>query len=248
MHAIIPCACGDYSRDGSRRIAPWMENGCAPLRMCYDAREVKTRMETHDPVRFLQSEVARLRDENRGLKEELGILRSSVRTLSGLQDLIHQLSPGMDVIALLDDLLASALAVVGASAGSLMLLDEETGELVFAVVHGQARDRLKGYRLAPGEGIAGWVSTNRVSQTLTDVRQDARFSPMVDETFGFHTRSLSCVPLLDGERVLGVIEAINKTSDREFSDDDSSLLMVVAQLAAVAIVRAESFPETGATA
>jgi sigma-B regulation protein RsbU (phosphoserine phosphatase) len=213
------------------------------MRLCYHAREAKHGMETHDPVRFLQSEVSRLRDENRGLKEELGILRSSVRTLSGLQDLIHKLSPGMNVIALLDDLLASALAVVGASAGSLMLVDEETGELVFAVVHGQARDRLKGYRLAPGEGIAGWVATNRVPQTVIDVRQDPRFSPMVDETFGFHTRMLTCVPLLDGERVLGVIEAINKTSDREFTDDDSSLLMVVAQLAAVAILRAESFPE-----
>lgn len=205
------------------------------------------RMETHDPVRLLQLEVARLRDENHDLKEELGILRSSVRTLSGLQDLIHGLSPGMNVIALLDDLLASALAVVGASAGTLMLLDEETSELVFAVVHGQARDRLQGYRLAPGEGIAGWVATNRVPQTVTDVRLDPRFSPMVDETFGFHTRSLSCVPLLDGERVLGVIEAINKTSDREFSDADSNLLMVVAQLAGVAIVRAESFPDPGAT-
>src|SRR3990170_1997574 len=81
-------------------------------------------MDTHDPVRFLQLEVGRLRDENRELKEELGILRSSVRTLSSLQDLIRGLSPGMDVIALLDDLLASALAVVGASDGSLMLLVE----------------------------------------------------------------------------------------------------------------------------
>ncbi|OGO71598.1 MAG: hypothetical protein A2Z37_01405 [Chloroflexi bacterium RBG_19FT_COMBO_62_14] len=202
-------------------------------------------MDTHDPVRFLQLEVGRLRDENRELKEELGILRSSVRTLSSLQDLIRGLSPGMDVIALLDDLLASALAVVGASDGSLMLLDEDTGELVFAVVHGVERDRLKGYRLAPGEGIAGWVAANRKPQIVTDVRLDPRFSPMVDETFGFHTRSLTCVPLLDGDRVLGVIEAINKTSDREFTDEDNSMLMVVAQLAAVAIVRAESFPEPG---
>ena len=202
-------------------------------------------MDTHDPVRFLQLEVGRLRDENRELKEELGILRSSVHTLSALQDLIRDLSPGMDVIALLDDLLASALAVVGASDGSLMLLDDDTGELAFAVVHGVARDQLKGYRLAPGEGIAGWVAANRKPQIVTDVRLDPRFSPMVDETFGFHTRSLTCVPLLDGDRVLGVIEAVNKTSDREFTDDDNSMLMVVAQLAAVAIVRAESFPDPG---
>src|SRR3972149_5331488 len=112
-----------------------------------------------------------------------------------------------------------------------MLPEEETSELVFAVVHGQACDRLQGYRLAPGEGIAGWVATNRVPQTVTDVRLDPRFSPMVDETFGFHTRSLSCVPLLDGDRGFAKIGAILKTNDFWVSHHHSPLLMVVAQLA-----------------
>jgi GAF domain-containing protein len=61
----------------------------------------------------------------------------------------------------------------------------------------------------------------------------------VDETFDFQTRSLAAWPLLDGERVLGVVEALNKSSDREFSELDYALLRVVAQLAAAALVRAE---------
>ncbi|MCK4962880.1 MAG: GAF domain-containing protein, partial [Anaerolineales bacterium] len=111
------------------------------------------------------------------------------------------------------------------------------------VVHGEARDSLTGYRLPPGQGIAGWVATNRTPLVLRDVRNDPRFFPQVDETFGFQTRTLACVPLLDGERVLGVIEAINKISDREFSPEDHDLLLIVAQLAAVAISRAETFTE-----
>ncbi len=200
-------------------------------------------MDTRDPVRFLQLEANRLRDENRELREELTILRSSVRILSALQDLIQRLTPETDVIAMLDDLLASALTVLGASDGSLLLIDEDTGELVFAVVHGEARERLTGYRMPPGKGIAGWVAVNRNPQVVRDVRNDPRFYPRVDETFGFQTRTLACVPLLDGERVLGVIEAINKVSDREFSPEDHDLLMIVAQLAAVAIARAEAFAE-----
>ncbi len=200
-------------------------------------------MDTRDPVRFLQLEANRLRDENRELREELTILRSSVRILSALQDLIQRLTPETDVIAMLDDLLASALTVLGASDGSLLLIDEDTGELVFAVVHGEARERLTGYRMPPGKGIAGWVAVNRNPQVVRDVRNDPRFYPRVDETFGFQTRTLACVPLLDGERVLGVIEAINKVSDREFSPEDHDLLMIVAQLAAVAIARAETFAE-----
>jgi GAF domain-containing protein len=188
-------------------------------------------------------EAARLREENRELRDELAVLRSSVRALSALQDLIQQVTPATDVIALLDDLLASALAVLGASDGSLLLLDDETGELVFAVVRGEARNRLTGYRLPPGKGIAGWVADERLPLVVRDVRNDPRFYPQVDETMGFHTQSLACVPLIEGERVVGVIEAINKFSDREFNAEDNDLLMVLAQLASVVISRAESFTE-----
>jgi GAF domain-containing protein len=201
------------------------------------------RSEAHDPVRFLQLEVNRLKDENRDLKEELGMLRSSVRALSALQDVISRITRGTDVIALLDDLLGSALAVVGAGAGSLLLRDEDTGELAFAVVHGEARERLTGYRLPPGEGIAGWVAANRQAVTVSDVRSDDRFSPTVDETIGFQTRSMAAVPLLDGDRVLGVIEAVNKVGEHEFSEADHDMLTVVGYLAALAITRAESLVE-----
>lgn len=198
-------------------------------------------MESRDPLRSLQLEVSRLRDENRLLREEVAFLHSAIRALSALQDVIQRLTPDMNLIGLLDDLLASALAVVGAHDGSLLLLDEDTGELAFAVVHGEARERLVGYRLAPGHGIAGWVAQHKTPQIVPDARGDPRFDPSVDETFGFQTRSIACVPLLEGGRVLGVIEAVNKTSDRPFTAVDNDLLLVVAQLAAIAIQRAEKF-------
>ncbi|MGD8553713.1 MAG: GAF domain-containing protein [Anaerolineales bacterium] len=200
-------------------------------------------VDTRDPLRFLQGEVSRLRQENQELKDELTVLRSSVRGLSAIQDLIHRMTPQTDLFTVLDDLLGSALAVLGASDGSLLLKDEETDELVFAIVRGEARERLTGYRLPPGRGIAGWVVENRQATVVQDVRKDPRFYPQVDETFGFTTQTLACVPLQDGERIVGVIEAVNKLSDREFSPEDHHLLMVVAQLATVAIRRAEKFAE-----
>lgn len=197
-----------------------------------------------DPVRMLQQEVSRLRGENRDLKDEITVLRASVRALVSLQDLINRLTPDTDVIALLDDVLASALAAVGASDGSLLLVDEETNELAFAVVHGKARDRLTGFRIPFGEGIAGWVAANRRPTVVEDVSADHRFSPLVDKTFDFQTRSVAAVPLLDGHRVLGVVEAVNKEYDREFTDQDSEMLQVVGQLAALAIRRAEAYAES----
>lgn len=200
-------------------------------------------MDSHDALHFLQAEIARLREENRDLKEELAVLRSSVRALSALQDLIQHLTPGMNVLTVLDDLLASVLAVVDAEDGSLLLLDEERQELVFAVVHGQARQRLTGYRMPRHKGIAGWVLEHRQPRLVRDVRLDPAFNPTVDQILGFQTRSMACVPLWEGERDLGVIEALNKRSDREFSEVDHDLLLVVARLATVALTRAESFVE-----
>jgi GAF domain-containing protein len=200
-------------------------------------------MASQETLRFLQNEVGRLRDENRELKDELELLRSSLRALGGLQEVVERLNAGTDLITFLDKVLASVLAVVGANDGSLLLQDETSGELVFVVVHGKARSRLTGYRLPPGQGIAGWVAENRKPLLVRDVRQDPRFSPQVDEIFEFQTTSLACVPLVDKNRVLGVIEAVNKTKEREFTPEDHDLLRLVAQLATLALVRAESMAD-----
>ena len=107
-------------------------------------------VDTRDPLRFLQTEVSRLNQENQELRDELTILRSSVRGLSAIQDLIQRMGPQTNLIHVLDDLLGSALAVLGTRDGSLLLRDDETEELVFVVVRGEARDRLQGYKLPPG--------------------------------------------------------------------------------------------------
>jgi GAF domain-containing protein len=200
-------------------------------------------MAKDEAIRTLQSEVARLRQENGDLREELTRLRSSIRAIRVLQDLIEKLSPEVDVLTWIDDVLASALAAVASEDGSLILVDVDSGELVFAVVHGDARTRLTGYRMPPGEGIAGWVAKYQVPEVVHDPRNDARFSPTIDEMLGFRTHSMVCVPLVAGDRVLGVIEALNKVSDREFTPQDQDLMMVVAHLASMGIHRAESFVE-----
>jgi sigma-B regulation protein RsbU (phosphoserine phosphatase) len=193
-----------------------------------------------ETTRFVQEEARRLADENRDLRTELLALRESVRALSKLYYLSQNITRDTDVLKLLSHILDSAMAVLKASDGSLMLVDEQTNELVFAVVRGQTADQLVGYRLPPGEGIAGWVAANRQPQIVMDVRRDPRFYSTVDEAFHFKTRSMVCVPLcLDNGRVLGVIQILNKVSDRPFTQDDLDLMLVVAQLAVTAMHRAE---------
>jgi sigma-B regulation protein RsbU (phosphoserine phosphatase) len=191
-------------------------------------------------LKFLQEEAKRLTDENRDLRVALSALQESVRALSELYLIAQEVDSDTNVVRLLTGILDSALEVLKASDGSLLLIDEETGELVFTVVRGEKSEELVGYRLAKGQGLAGWVTDNRQPQIVLDVRRDPRFFASIDEAFHFKTRSMVCVPVyLDESRVMGVIEVLNKVSDREFTQDDLNLMLVVAQLAAVAIHRAE---------
>jgi len=200
---------------------------------------------TTDSLRFTKDEAARLARENTDLRDELTALRQSVRALSTLYFVSQHITPQVDVMQLLGEILDTALAVLKATDGSLMLTDEETGELVFTVVRGSAADRLIGFRLPAGIGIAGWVAQHREPQNVRDVHRDPRFYPRVDEAFGFNTRSMVCVPVnLDDGRVLGVLSALNKVSDKEFTQEDLDLILVVAQLAATAMRRAERAIET----
>jgi len=191
-------------------------------------------------LRYLKIENARLAQENDEMRQELATLQQSVRALSSLYHLSEKITPTLDVLHLVREILDTALVVLKSTDGTIMLADEKTGELVFTVVRGEAAERLQGYRLPPGRGIAGWVALYRRPQIVRDVRSDPRFFSDIDHRFGFNTRSMVCVPIyLDDGRLLGVVEVLNKIGDRDFSDDDLALLLIVAQLAATAMRRAE---------
>ena len=186
-------------------------------------------------LRFVQLQNVQLKADNGALETEVRMLRSVLDALRALQEVSANVTTHTNVMGLLDRILESALASIGAHAGSLLLVDEEQGDLVFVVVYGEVRDVLSGYRIALGEGIAGWVAANREAVMVDNVNFDHRFSSTVDREFEFHTRSMLCVPIIYADEVLGVIQALNKLNGEEFNEGDLALLGVVAQLAAAAI-------------
>lgn len=121
---------------------------------------------------------------------------------------------------------------------SLLLVDEESGELFFKIAVSPAADRLKGIRLRPGEGIAGWVVLNGEPLLIPDVRKDHRFAAQVDDAIRYTTHSIVCVPLKSRSRILGVVELINSLEDGRFSEADLRILSTIADYAAIAIENA----------
>lgn len=186
-------------------------------------------------VRFLQQECSRVKDENQHLADEVRALRRYIAALQEFQETVKQFTPEQDVLTLLDQTMDGALDLLDAADASLMLVDEETEELVFVLVQGAVRETLPGYRIGRREGIAGWVAEHAEPTIVNAVRTDVRFLPEVDERFGFETRSLVGVPLVTRGKVLGVLEVLNKRSGEDFTEDDASLLSILAALAASAL-------------
>jgi len=186
-------------------------------------------------------------EENVRLKEELDDLRAAVdrfrqiiQALNTMQYSLDAITPETDVLALINSILVAAVEAVDCEDGSLMLLDDETGELVFVDVLGQSREQLIGYRLPPGEGIAGWVAANRKPAVVPEASLDARWYSLIDDVMDFHTASLISVPLLDGERTMGVIEALNPCDGEPFQVEDLDILLLIARLASLVLVQAEN--------
>jgi GAF domain-containing protein len=140
-----------------------------------------------------------------------------------------------DFTRLLRSIVEVARAIFGAQASSILLLDEETDELVFAAVAGDQDQFLVGQRFPSSTGIAGWVASSRTPLVLEDVQADPRFAREIAERSGYVPKGIMAVPLLDEERVLGVLQVLDRPKDARFSLQEMELLGLFASQAAIAL-------------
>jgi GAF domain-containing protein len=126
-------------------------------------------------------------------------------------------------------------AIFGAAASSILLLDEETDELVFEAVAGYGEEELLGLRFPSGTGIAGWVLSTRTPLILDDVQNDPRFAKDFAAGTGYVPRGLMAVPLLYDERALGVLEVLDRPQQAQFSLHEMEVLGLFANQAAIAL-------------
>ena len=136
---------------------------------------------------------------------------------------------------LLQAIVETARAIFGARAASIMLLDEDAGELVFEAVTGEGEDTLVGRRIPSGTGIAGWVAESGQPLVVEDVAADPRFAVQEARRTGYVPKGLMAVPLLRHERVLGVLNVLDRPERRRFSVAEMDLLGLFANQAAVAL-------------
>ncbi len=181
----------------------------------------------------------RIKAENEDLKRELSELKDlnsrlwkAAKSLNELECTPQNFSQTSDLMAMVMRNLSIALEAVNSENGSILLLDDETEELVFVAVVGDRHQELTGYRIPADSGVAGWVRKHKKAALVPDVRKDSRWISAVDQSIGFHTQSLMAVPLMAGNRVLGVMEVVNALSEDCFNEQDLAVLQFIAHLTA----------------
>ena len=135
----------------------------------------------------------------------------------------------------LDAIVETAASVINVRAASLFLIDEERQDLVFQVSLGEKAVSTKQFRVPLGRGIAGYVAVTGQPIAVADTQQDSRFASDLAQATGFVPKSILCVPLYLGDRVIGVLELLDKTGGATFSPEDMDILLRFARLAAQAL-------------
>ncbi len=172
-----------------------------------------------------------LRRRNR----ELSLLNQAGRTLNTSLELEEVLGAVLEEVR-------GLLGVVGCSA---WLQDPETDELVCRQVTGLQSEVARGWRLAPGQGVVGWVVDRGESLIVPDAQRDERHFKGMDEETGLPIRSLLSVPLQVKGNVIGALQAVD-TEVRRFDSRDRRLLEALAAFAANAIQNARLYEQADA--
>lgn len=172
----------------------------------------------------------------------MNAVQKKVKQLDALLGVATLLNSSLDHDEVIRRAIAATTKVVDSEVASLLLLDEETGELYFDVATGDTGEAIKHVRLKKGIGIAGQIAESGKELIVPDAQSDPRFFKELDKKSGLITRDILGVPVKTKSRTVGVIEAINKKTGH-FSADDLETLKTLSSFIAVAIENSRLYME-----
>jgi len=187
------------------------------------------------------------RDDDDDTASELAALRERLhqteQRLLGLQHIaqIGQLAASdPDLDGVLHEIVRRTTSLMECERATLYLIGDD-GRTLTARVPTEAGPLV--IELAVGQGIGGWVAEHGRAVNVKDAYRDPRFDPRFDRQTGFRTASILCQPMRDRhDRVLGVVQALNKRGGY-FTTADEALLEAIANQAAVVIRNARLFDD-----
>ncbi|MBN1485830.1 MAG: GAF domain-containing protein [Chloroflexia bacterium] len=184
----------------------------------------------------------RLDPAMRALREDAARTRREREQLATLYEISQVLNSTLSLEPLLDLVMDRVIAVTGAERGFLTLLDEESGELRFAVARNIEQQDIEGSDFQVSRGVIERV-TREGQPVLTDnASEDPRFADRASVIY-FGLRSIMAVPLRVKDNTIGGVYVDNHIRAGIFSEQDLSLLNAFANQAAIAIENARLFDD-----
>lgn len=145
---------------------------------------------------------------------------------------------------LLQSIVQAAAKIFGAAAGSILLVNEEAEALEFRVAFGPADRDLVGTTFPYDQGIAGYVFMTGMPIATSNVKEDRRFNQDFAKSTGYVPNSILATPLITSDdRVIGVMEVLDKIDAKSFDMHDMELMGLFAQQASMAIEQSQQIDQ-----
>ena len=163
---------------------------------------------------------------------------------SVLLDLALELGPELTIEEVLEKIVQHIAEDLGYAIVSIMLLDEKDGNLAIRAAKGLSQRIVETSKMELGKGVSGTVAQSGEPLLVKDVEADERFAK-VQSHGRYTTKSLICVPLKVGDRVIGVLNANNKSRSGSLNEYDLHILSVFAAHVSVSIERVRLYHNLG---
>lgn len=177
--------------------------------------------------------------------DDEGALKSQLRRLLEALEAVGRVEMPGTAQSLLQAIVEAAARLFGAAASSIALVDDTAGSLDFIVACGAGHEAVLGRRIPIGQGIAGYVAMTGQPLAVSDVQRDPRFAGDFARSTGYVPRSILATPLMSGDRVIGVMEVLDKIEAPSFGLRDMELLSLFARQAAIAIDQSRTLERLG---
>jgi adenylate cyclase len=163
--------------------------------------------------------------------QDLLRMRKAFRRLSALYQASKLIASDFDLNKRLSAVLDTAVEVLGAQRGFIMLRDEATNGLKVSVAREMGQELQAS---SPSMGIAGRAAIDGEPVLMTDRESDAQLSAR-ESIIRQQIRSAMCVPLQVEDRILGAIYVDTRSHEVAFTQEDLELFLSLAAQSAMAI-------------
>ena len=158
------------------------------------------------------------------LAAEKESLARKEKILSVLEEASNIMNSSLEFQNLLEFLMDIAIEITGATCGALLLRKENKNFLEVAVARGKYPQEVKKIRVPFGQGITGWVARNKEALNVPNVLLEPRYIETPESIY-----SELAVPLLVGEKLIGVV-SVDSSEINAFSKDDVISLNTLASM------------------